>query len=189
MTTFTPKTNDRPCAGPPCPAVTPYSAQCHTVQVHWRLANTGRLVIGPEPKLVLAARARRDCELLTLRIDYPRMGHPDVTGATAEAVLVQVPHVVGLRRLQPDGEPWVYGQEGVDAARMLRSHRPEDLASAPEEVRWYGDTVNCLEHNVNRAPCIWWAWRGRVSIPRGLSVGVVVRSDVTTVCRAFMAGV
>ncbi len=175
----------------PAPAITPFSAKCHTVEVHWRLRNTARLVISSDPLLVLAAHARRDVELLTLRVDYPRMGHADMAGTRAEAVIVQVPHAVGLRRLRPDraGEPWVWGQEGVGAARMLRSHRAEDLAGAPDEVRWHGYTVSCLEHNVNRAPCIWFAWRGRISIPKGHSVGVVVRCDRPTVAEAFLAGV
>lgn len=178
-----------PCQ-PPLPAhLTPLGARVHTVEVLWRLENPGRLVIGPEPRLVLACRARRDVELLTLRVDYPRMGDADAAGNAAEAVLVEVPHVAGLRRLRPSGEPHVWGQENVAAAPMFSSTRPEERADQPEEIRWYGATVRCLEYNRNAAPNIWWAWRGRVSIPKGKSVGVIVRADRPAVARAFLAGV
>ncbi len=166
------------------------SAPMHSVQVCWQMRNIERLVIGPEPRLVLAVKARRDVELLTLRVDYPRMGHADMAGQHCEAVLVQVPHVAGLCRLRPHrgSEPWVWGQEDVLASAMFGG-KPEDAATAPEQIRWYGATVPCIEYNRNDAPNVWWAWRGRVSIPRGLSVGVIIRASVPTVCRAMLAGV
>lgn len=182
-----------PNAGPATwlpPHLTKLGAPMHTVEVRWQMCNVERLVIGPEPKLVLAVKARRDVELLTLRVDYPRMGHADMAGQYVEAVLMQVPHVTGLSRLRPHrgSEPWVWGQEDVPASCMFGG-KPEDAATAPEQIRWYGATVPCIEYNRNEAPNIWWCWRGRVSIPRGLSVGVIIRASTYTPCRAMLAGV
>ena len=171
-----------PCAPPQ------FLAKMQTIEVLWKLRNTERLVIGPEPKLILAVRARRDVELLHLRLDYPKMGDADAGGNVAEAVLVQVPHVYGLRRLKPKGEPYVWGQEGVDARAMFGG-KSEDAAGKPEQIRWYGGTVPCIEYNRNAAPHIWWCWRGRVLVPKGLSVGLIVRADRPTLIRALLAGV
>ena len=166
-----------------------WAAPLRAVEVRWKLANPGRLVIGPRPRLVLAARARRDVELLHLRVDYPKMGDADARGQHAEAVLVQVPRVAGLRRLRPEGEPWVQGQEDVLASAMFDSRRPEERASDPDHIRWSGALQPVLDYNRNDAPCVWWAWRGRVLIPRGLSVGLIVRASAPTVCRALLAGI
>ena len=167
------------------------SAHCHTVEVAWRLLNTRRLVVGPEPRLVLAVRARKDVELLTLKVDYPELGHSDRAGALAEAVLAEVPHVWGLRRLSAEGDGrLVWGQEDVAAAAMMPGGKPEDRAGAPEQIQWWGGAVRWpIELNQNYAPCIFWAWRGRVLVPKGASVGVIVRSSVPTVCYARMAGI
>jgi hypothetical protein len=164
------------------------AGKMHTVEALWKLKNSERLVITPAPLLVLAVRARRDVELLHLRVDYPELGNADMAGAVAEAVLVEVPHVVGLRRLRPEGEPYVRGQEGIPAAAMFGS-KPEDRAGQPEQVRWYGGTVRAIEYNRNAAPNIWWSWRGRVLVPKGRAVGLIVRCNQPTTCRALLAGV
>lgn len=163
------------------------SAKMHAVEVHWRLCNTCPVVVGPTPRLVLALRAKRDVELLTLRVDYPEYATAD---GRAEALLCRVPHVYGLRRLEPEGEPRVWGQEDVDAAPMVAPDAlPVDAVAGVQEVRWHGDTVTGQIHNVNASPAVFWAWRGRVSVPRGVSVGIIVRADRPTVARAKLCGV
>lgn len=90
--------------------------------------------------------------------------------------------------MKPELEPYVWGQENIDAAAMFGG-KPEDQAKEPEQIRWWGGTVNCVEHNVNASPNIYWAMVGRVAIPKGLSLGIIVRCDVVTRCVARMAGV
>lgn len=166
-----------------------FSARMHAIEVHWKLRTSKALVIGPEPKLVLAARARReDVELRFLRIDYPKMGNREAAGSVAEMVLALVPHAYGLRRLKPTGEPIVWGQEDVVARAMLGG-RPEDAAGLPEQIRWHGGTVRAIEYNRNAAPNIWCVCPIRMLIPKGLSVGLIVRADRPTLCRALLAGV
>lgn len=162
-----------------------YRAKINVPEVRWRLANPSPVVIGPEPRLVLAVRARRDVEMLVSLTEFPTVL---VDGGIAEAVLVQVPHVVGLRRLKPEGEPWACGQENVLASAMFGG-KPEDAASAPDQVRWWGGTVKCLEYIAVASPHNYWSWRGRVSVPKGLSLGVIVRCSVPTTCRVKMSGV
>ncbi len=167
------------------------SAPVHSVAVAWRLANTRDIVVGPEPTLVLACRALRDVEVLHLLVSFPEFlnlasGASD--GPRAESVLAQVPHVVGLRRLLPEGEPWVRGQEDVIAQPMI-SGKPEDLARAPAQVRWYGDTVDCFDHNVCAHPYDYWCWRGRIAVPAWASLGVIVRASKKTICRVKTSGV
>ena len=173
---------------PRYPLPTKLTAKVHQVEVCWRLKNTDWIEIGPAPVLVLAARARRDVELRTLRVEFPDFEGGQLQGK-ASSVLVQVPHVTGLRRLVPELEPYVWGQENVLASAMFgRRAKTEDKAHEPEQIRWWGGCVNCIEHNVNASPCIWWCWCGRIAIPKGASLGVVVRCDVVTRCRARMAG-
>ncbi len=165
-----------------------YGASVHQVPVHWRLRNVDRIAIGPRPRLILSARARRDVELLFLRIDFLEfLYNPDMKDVSAETVLVDVPHVTGLRRLKPEGEPHVWGQENVDAAPMFGG-KPEDAADQPEQIRWYGGTVDLIEYNRDVAPNDYWVWRGRILIPKGKSVGLIVRASVPTCCRAQLAG-
>lgn len=154
------------------------SAKMHQVEVVWRLRTTREVVIDPTPRLVLAVRALRDVELLTLRVDYPDLGY--VPGE-AEALLAVVPHAAGQRVLKPEGEPWVDGQEDLAA--------PPEGVGPVSEIRWWGDSVETLVHNVNRHPAIYWVYRGRVEIPKGLCVGLIVRASVPTVCRAKLGGV
>lgn len=161
------------------------SAKMHSVEARWRLRTTEPVVIGPEPKLALSIRARRDVELLHMLLEFPQLGSEE---GVAESVLAQVPHVVGLRRLRPEGEPWVSGQENIPRAALIGG-ADEDLAQVPTHLRWWGGEVQAIEYNRNPSPYTWWCWRGRVLIPRGLAVGVIARSSAPTICRAKMAGV
>lgn len=154
-------------------------AKMHTVEVTWRLRNTRQVVIGPEPKLVLALRANRDVTLKFVRIDFPELARVD---SSAETVVAEIPHVVGLRVLRPQGEPWVDGQEDQDGAALLQEADPL------KEQRWDGRTINLLTHNVNRHPANYWVCVLRAYVPKGLSVGLLVRASQPTVCRAQMAG-
>lgn len=170
------------------------TAKVHSVDVCWRLKNSDWVTIGPEATLVLAVWARRDVELRTVRVEFPDLGpegntRPDhaIVG-NAESVLVQVPHIIGVRCLKPELEPYVFGQENVAASAMFGG-KPEDQATTAQHIRWWGGTTNVIEHNVNASPNIYWAYVGRVAIPKGCSLGVIVRCNVPTRCRARMAGV
>lgn len=153
-------------------------AKVHQVQVAWRVATTREITVGPLPRLVLAVHARRDVELLLVRVDFPALLNGEGRG---EPMLAEVPHVTGLRRLRPDGEPWVYGQEDI-AARGL-----EFLA--PDLIRPWGATVREGLHCVVASPHDYWCLRCRVSVPKGLSVGVIVRADRVMPCRVRISGV
>jgi hypothetical protein len=149
----------------------------------WRLLNTDGVIVGLQPRMVLACRARRDVELLWLKAQYEVS-----SGATFEAVLVQVPHVAGLRRLKPEGEPHVWGQENVNATPMFGG-RVEDAALGASHVRWNGETVQIVERNVCVPPYDYWGLRCRISIPKWATVGVIVRADKPSVCRVEMKGI
>lgn len=164
-----------------------YAAKVHQVDVAFRVMTTREVTVGPEPRLVMAMKARKDVEVLLVRVDFPALLMQ--AEGMAESVLASVPHVTGLRRLKPDGSPWVWGQEDVAAAAMMPGGKPEDLAREPAQVRWWGGTVQALEHNVCRAPNDYWCLRCRVAVPRGLSVGVIVRADRTMPCRVRISGV
>ncbi len=164
-----------------------WAARVHQVEVRWRVANATTVIVGPEPRLVLAVRARRDVEALLVRVYFPSLLHQ--AEGYGESVLAAVPHVTGLRRLKPEGEPWVWGQEDVAAAAMFSSDRPEELARAPEELRWWGGAVECIEHNVCHAPNDYWCLNQRFGLPKGLSLGVIVRADRFMPCRVRMSGV
>lgn len=155
-----------------------FAARMHQVEVAWRLKNTDRVVVGPEPRLVLALRARRDVVLRLLRVDYPGLRSAE---GVAHAVLAEVPHVVGRRRLAPEGEPWVWGQEAAAEGAGL-------AAGPVREERWDGSLVKALLNNHNAHPNDYWTWGGRVVIPKGANVGLVVSADRPTVCRARFAG-
>lgn len=178
-----------PNARPECqlaPDMVCYAAQVHQVQVAWRLANTRAVVIGPEPRLVLACRARRDVEALLFRVDFPELL---TAPGECESLLAQTPHVAGLRRLKPEGEPWVWGQEDVDAAPMMPGGKPEDALRAPSQARWHGGTVEMLEHNVCCHSWDYWCWRGRITVPKWNSLGIIASSPKPTICRVTFAGV
>ena len=165
-----------------CPAH--YAAKMASVDVLWRLRNSRDVTIDSKPRLVLAFKAARDVEMTSLLVQYPGLR---VQKGRAEALLVAVPHIVGLRRLKPEGEPWVYGQEDQDAAPMFGG-KPEDQAGPLAQVRWHGDTVQVIEHNSNPHPYDFWSWRGRVSVPKGFCLGVVIQCDIPTFCRVKLSG-
>lgn len=178
-----------PNARPECalaPDMVRLAAKVHTVEAAWRLTSTRAVVIGPEPRLVLACRARRDVEVLLFRVDFPELASAE---GECESLLAQVPHVTGLRRLKPEGSPWVWGQEDVDARPMMPGGRPEDALSAPAQARWHGGTVEMLEHNVCCHPWDYWCWRGRIAVPKWASLGIIASSPRPTICRVTFAGV
>ncbi len=155
-------------------------AKMHSVECRWRLRTTRQVVIGPEPRLVLALRALRDVELRFVRVDFPDLA---LSSGEAESMLAEVPHVVGLRTLRAEGEPWVDGQEdAADAFDMLSAIGPL------KEQRWDGRTIELITHNVNRHPASYWVCALRAHVPQGLGVGLVIRADRATVCRAQLAG-
>lgn len=157
-----------------------YAAKMHQVEVAWRLRNTRQVVIGLAPKLVLALRARRLVVLKLLKVEYPDLR---VTEGVAHAVLAQVPYVTGKRQLKPEGEPWVIGQEEVAEGDPLL-----DRIGPVSEERWHGGLVQALLANDNAHPNDYWAFGGRVVVPKGCSVGLIVSATVPTVCRAKFAG-
>lgn len=161
------------------------SAKMHCVEVRWRIRTTRAFVIGPEPRLILAVRARQDIEMTSLLVSFPEMLHRDV--GVAESLLAEVPHVYGLRRLKPEGEPWAWGQENVDARPMLGG-KPEDAAKASSQIRWHGGTVALVERMLTAHPYDFWCWRGRIAVPKGVSLGVIVRCEQSTICRVRMSG-
>lgn len=168
-----------------------FTAKVHEIATTWTVANTRDVVIGPEPRLALAVRARRDAEFRRLFVSYPEFAQPEKIGLVAYGVVLTVPHVSGQRRIKATGDTRiVWGQEDIAAAAMMPGGKPEDLATEPSAIQWWGGLTQWpLDINYNIAPCDYWCYPQRILIPKSCSLGVIVRCDQPTICRAKMAGV
>ena len=132
------------------------------IEVAWLLKNSEPIVIGPEPRTVLQLHALHDAEIVTVHVLFLGM----TEGGEAETVLVQQPRGRRRRKLRPEGEATVVGVQDLQG----------------------GLTAEPLDFNTCKHPHDFWQRCGAIRVPRGLSVGVVVRANQKGLCRATLGG-